>query len=409
MDKTRKNGNVQQPLTNGRRTFRYSLTVRYGTVIELDRTTPNERCEGSLDHETVNFLRLLGGSRDLAAPNGSQNGIGNPLTSMIADSDHHAKFALKRLAAQPPARRSPTESSTNSSSADDTFFAISPRLVVARHEMAGPYFPLRQGALIPVLVLFWSHFGRVLVPLKTLVRLILLRLPFTVTRRNLVPLNSIGRQRSSLSSGKGCYVGFSVWPFPLCPGPFLPIMKEPQPSRFSPLSRPVPSHWRISGVQVRPEISNTSHALLQPPPGTIRQVTDTVPEGFRRHQACLLRHLFVCYPPSRALTADPRTAYAPRSYPGRVASHHSRKRDWRSRHTATDPNGVKSRDVTTAEYSLRESISAQGREGRGFDSDPGRNLNNLKKKGHILSRDSEVTLSHWSRSIELVIMPLIDL
>jgi hypothetical protein len=26
-----------------------------------------------------------------------------------------------------------------------------------------------------------------------------------------------------------------------------------------------------------------------------------------------------------------------------------------------------------------------------------------------MSRDSEVTLSHWSRSIELVIMPLIDL
>jgi hypothetical protein len=25
-----------------------------------------------------------------------------------------------------------------------------------------------------------------------------------------------------------------------------------------------------------------------------------------------------------------------------------------------------------AEYSLRESVSAQGREGRGFDSDPGR-------------------------------------
>jgi hypothetical protein len=28
-----------------------------------------------------------------------------------------------------------------------------------------------------------------------------------------------------------------------------------------------------------------------------------------------------------------------------------------------------------AEYSLRESVSAQGREGRGFDSDPGRNNN----------------------------------
>jgi hypothetical protein len=62
-----------------------------------------------------------------------------------------------------------------------------------------------------------------------------------------------------------------------------------------------------------------------------------------------------------------------------------------------------------AEYSLRESVSAQGREGRGFDSDPGRNLKKRIKKGYILSRDSEVTLSHWSRSIELVTMPLIDL
>jgi hypothetical protein len=50
-------------------------------------------------------------------------------------------------------------------------------------------------------------------------------------------------------------------------------------------------------------------------------------------------------------------------------------------------------------------IGPQGREGRGFDSDPGQGA----KKGYILSRDSEVTLSHWSRSIELVIMPLIDL
>jgi hypothetical protein len=32
-----------------------------------------------------------------------------------------------------------------------------------------------------------------------------------------------------------------------------------------------------------------------------------------------------------------------------------------------------------------------------------------QKKGYILSRDSEVTLSHWSRSIELVVMPLTDL
>jgi hypothetical protein len=70
---------------------------------------------------------------------------------------------------------------------------------------------------------------------------------------------------------------------------------------------------------------------------------------------------------------------------------------------------IKNNNNNRAEYSLRESVSAQGREGRGFDSDPGRNLKIIKKKGYILSRDSEVTLSHWSRSIELVTMPLIDL
>jgi hypothetical protein len=57
-----------------------------------------------------------------------------------------------------------------------------------------------------------------------------------------------------------------------------------------------------------------------------------------------------------------------------------------------------------SEYSLRESVSVQGHESRGFDSESGQ-----KKKGYILSRDSEVTLSHWSRSIELVITPLMDL
>jgi hypothetical protein len=35
--------------------------------------------------------------------------------------------------------------------------------------------------------------------------------------------------------------------------------------------------------------------------------------------------------------------------------------------------------VHKAEYSLRESVLAQGREGRGFDSDPGRKKK--KKKG----------------------------
>jgi hypothetical protein len=34
---------------------------------------------------------------------------------------------------------------------------------------------------------------------------------------------------------------------------------------------------------------------------------------------------------------------------------------------------VKLVEISQAEYSLRESVTAQGREGRGFDSDPGRN------------------------------------
>jgi hypothetical protein len=38
-----------------------------------------------------------------------------------------------------------------------------------------------------------------------------------------------------------------------------------------------------------------------------------------------------------------------------------------------------------AEYSLRESVSAQGREGRGFDSDPGRNLKIIKKRLYSVS------------------------
>jgi hypothetical protein len=57
--------------------------------------------------------------------------------------------------------------------------------------------------------------------------------------------------------------------------------------------------------------------------------------------------------------------------------------------------------ILKAEYSLRKSVSAQGREGCGFDTDPGR-----EKKGYILSRDSEVTLSHWSRSIELALIDM---
>jgi hypothetical protein len=50
-----------------------------------------------------------------------------------------------------------------------------------------------------------------------------------------------------------------------------------------------------------------------------------------------LRHLFVCYPPSRALTAYPRTPYAPRSYPGRVAAHRKDRQADRPRSGADQP------------------------------------------------------------------------
>ncbi|KAH0821322.1 hypothetical protein GEV33_001469 [Tenebrio molitor] len=155
---------------------------------------------------------------------------------------------------------------------------------------------------------------------------------------------------------------------PFLPGPFPPIAREPRPSRFLLSSWPVPSrcegtpaiplslHPPFSGpetgssVQVRPEQeepaasrSDRKDSKYEPrsPPTPAR---NTPPgHGHRPRKPPLLRHLLVLLPLFRALTADPRTPYAPQSYPGRVASHHSRKKG-----LATDPNGVKSRDVTTA-------------------------------------------------------------
>jgi hypothetical protein len=49
------------------------------------------------------------------------------------------------------------------------------------------------------------------------------------------------------------------------------------------------------------------------------------------------------------------------------------------------------------------------RDARVVGSIPTQGKKKNKNKGYIISRDSEVTLNHWSRSIELVIMPLIDL
>jgi hypothetical protein len=58
--------------------------------------------------------------------------------------------------------------------------------------------------------------------------------------------------------------------------------------------------------------------------------------------------LFVCLPPlPRALTADPWTPSLRRATPAVWRPTTAEKRDWRSRHTATDRRQIASRDVTT--------------------------------------------------------------
>jgi hypothetical protein len=72
--------------------------------------------------------------------------------------------------------------------------------------------------------------------------------------------------------------------FSLRPGSFLPAVREPRPSRF-PFTLLSFAPNRKS--QQRPGPTGTtvsmSRALLRHPPGTLLQVTDTVPERFRRH------------------------------------------------------------------------------------------------------------------------------
>jgi hypothetical protein len=53
------------------------------------------RCEGSLDNgKNGKLFGLLGGPRNLAAPNDMHHGIGNPLSGMIADPDRHERNSL---------------------------------------------------------------------------------------------------------------------------------------------------------------------------------------------------------------------------------------------------------------------------------------------------------------------------
>jgi hypothetical protein len=136
---------------------------------------------------------------------------------------------------------------------------------------------------------------------------------------------------------------------------------EPRPSRF-PLHTPSAQNRENqrrpgpTGITV-----STSHTLLQSPPGTLPQVTDTVPEGFRRHQVPtpLFLHIVNKGPPvatpacfatpfPRPDSRPPDTVRSAKATPAVWRPTTAAKRDWRSRHTATDPNGVKSRDVTAA-------------------------------------------------------------
>ncbi|KAH0820577.1 hypothetical protein GEV33_002214 [Tenebrio molitor] len=451
---------------------------RYGTVFELDRTTPKVphilrfystvlfdeqvcsnkndehelhthfRCEGSLDHETTKIRRRLGGSRDLAAPNGTQNGIGNPLSSMIADSDHLTlKFALTRRAAQPPARRSPTESPKNSSSADDTFFAIPPRLVFEQRcdipasnsritwasytgqknlwhfDMLQPgsshhFQPQSTILVVPTVNRREAHDSPDLLAKE-----------FTdecrcneVTRKR-----SRWRKNSVLSPSRARKLARSRLPQPCPPNPprnpcfFRPTIpglraeqsspSPPQPrvdGRAQPLSQqkyraepaehqlrtssrynllyeqtrlsrssPVPGPFAplvsepglpySSRIPLHPRNPVAPRSALSlflslstPPRGSDvsgpTDVTDTIPGGFRLHQVVPLVNRVnkgfattVClFPPlPRTLTADPWTPSLRRATPTVWRPTTAEKRDWRSRHTATNRRQIQSRDGTT--------------------------------------------------------------
>jgi hypothetical protein len=91
------------------------------------------------------------------------------------------------------------------------------------------------------------------------------------------------------------------------PGPFLPIAREPRPSRF--LLFFLARSFLLRGNPGHPAFSFSSWP---------------VPSHCEGTPAIPLSSLSL--PPFRVLTADPRTPHAPRSYPGRVASHHSRKK-----------------------------------------------------------------------------------
>jgi hypothetical protein len=112
-------------------------SLTYGNYLSLD-------ARGHSTTKNGNFSWRLGGSQDLALPNGITNAIGNPLSRMIADSDHltsqNSPFRDVRHS-RPLGGRRPSPRQIRLP-LTIRFFCDTPASRSARHEMTGPYFPL---------------------------------------------------------------------------------------------------------------------------------------------------------------------------------------------------------------------------------------------------------------------------
>ncbi|KAH0810802.1 hypothetical protein GEV33_011989 [Tenebrio molitor] len=149
--------------------------------------------------------------------------------------------------------------------------------------------------------------------------------------------------------------------------PLSPARSLPQ-SPPDPVTPPQPRHTPTGSLATpsrgstpprgssRADRRKYEHPLIFLAAEDIPQVTGTIPGGSRLHQVVPLVHSVnkgfattVClFPPlPRALTADPWTPSLRRATPAVWRPTTAEKRDWRSRHTATDRRQIASRDVTT--------------------------------------------------------------
>jgi hypothetical protein len=117
---------------------------------------------------------------------------------------------------------------------------------------------------------------------------------------------------------------------------------RPQSTPPDPVTTPQPRYTPTRSLATPPRGSSRDdrrkyeHPLISLAAEDIPQVTGTIPG------VCL-------FPPPlpRALTADPWTPSFRRATPAVWRPTTAEKRDWRSRHTATDRRQIASRDVTT--------------------------------------------------------------